>query len=414
MRIRALWFGFVIVALIFGAVSLNIPATAQGDASTPTPQPSPTGNGGTATWAVKTMTFESNFPKGFSFAIEVTSTGGKLATATVYWRHSTAASRTRRIGTIDASGSKATADWQPTASDAVPQWVSVEYWWVLTDAAGNSYETDHKFDDYADNGHKWSHAASQDIEIFWEQGVPDDIGTAALQAMAQRRPFYKQNWAEPLGYRPRAIIYANFDTWAEWAPGAGTSGSSGGRSTVVAGQTSETWGATVQIYLPQYGVNDVAFNTIPHEVGHLYQSANGGVVGDTWFFEGDATYFEINSGPDNLAQAKQLAASGNLPSLQGGGPSGRGAFARDAYNIGYAFWVWVATTYGPDAHKNIWSLIDQGKPWKDALQTVTGKDFVSMETAFRTWLGAPNAEAPTPLPTLPLIFPPTPTSESGQ
>src|SRR5512135_261513 len=112
MRTRALWIGLVVLALLFGAVSLSVPAAAQDGASTPTPQPSPTGNGGSATWTVKSNTFTSNFPKGFSFAVEATSTGGKLATATVFWRHSTAGSRTRRIGVIDSTGSKATFTWE--------------------------------------------------------------------------------------------------------------------------------------------------------------------------------------------------------------------------------------------------------------------------------------------------------------
>jgi hypothetical protein len=228
--------------------------------------------------------------------------------------------------------------------------------------------------------------------------------------MEQRRPFYQQNWPLPLGYRPRAIIYASYRTWAEWAPGAGTQAPGG---MVVAGQTSEIWGATVQIYSPLFqDVQEVAFDTLPHEIGHLYQYANGGTNGDRWFIEGDATYFEILSVSSYLDHAKELAASGALPSLQGGGPSASGTYARDAYDIGYAFWVWLAETYGKDAHRNVWGQIDKGTPWKDALQSVTGKSFVEMETAFRTWLGATNAVAPTPMPTLPLIFPPTPTYEA--
>jgi hypothetical protein len=401
MRIRS---SFFFVALLLAALvlaSIGRPAHAQN----------------TATWAVASSSFKSNYPKGFSFTVEATSSAGKIVAAQVLWRHAPAASRLRLSGAVNETGTGATADWIPGPSNGVPQWVGVEYWWSLVDEAGNAFESEHQFADYTDDSRVWHQAESEDIKVFWEDGVPDAIGQMALDAMLAARPVYEKNWEKPLGYVSRAILFNNYETWNEWSPGAGVVASSGGSSTVVAGRTSDSWGATVQIFNPfkrddlETEMKELTYSTLVHEVAHLYQFANGGTRGDFWFFEGNATFHELVGLDFILNRVRNLAASGTLPSLQGGGPSARGAFARDAYDVGGAFFIWLEETYGPDAHKLLWSMIGSGRPWKNALEMITQMNFVDMETAFRTWLGAIDPVAPTPLPDIPLVFPPTPTYE---
>ncbi len=409
MRIRVtLWLSFVVLVLAVLVVGMNWPVAAQGGDIAPktaTPQPSPTNNGGSAKWTVNAMTFQSDYPKGFEFHLDVTSSGGKIVEAGVIWQHTPYVSRRAR-GKIDSDG-KISAVWNAT-TDAVPQWVGVTYWWTLKDEAGNIFETPHQYDEYADNLRKWHRAESEDLIIFWQDGVPNEVGQMAIDAMKKQRPFYYQNWGKLLDYRPRAIIYANYDAF-EWNPDFQVHSPNG---THLGGQTSANWGGTAQLYEAQFGVEDVAYGTITHEVGHLYQFASGSALSSNsacWFIEGDATYFESYQMYNYLGRVKQMAASNNLPSLQDGGPSCTGDNARDAYDIGYSFFKWLATTYGPDAHRKVWDLLSQGKSLGDALQTVTGKDFVAMETDFRAWLGMKNPEPPTPIPTEELLFPPSPT-----
>jgi hypothetical protein len=392
---------FVVVALTTSLLAQHgLPAKAQG-----------------ATWTVSEYGYQSNYPDGMTFTIKATSSAGKIKNALVFWRYSPVASRTRQTGVVNETGDGVTAQWVKKITDAVPQWAGVEYWWQLSDEAGNVFETERQFTEYSDNTRKWTRMESEDIIVFLEDGVPTEVGDASLKAMEEARPMYQKYWPNPLGYKPRAIIYNSYATWAEWAPGAGTAASTGGSTTIVAGQTRDTWGATIQKFNPfdrsniEQQIINTAYSVVVHEVAHLYQYANGGTRGSLWFVEGNATFFELVGRDSSVAYARELARSGELPTLQGEGPSGRGAFARAAYDIGCAFFVWLDETYGAEAHKLLWASIDQGRSVRESLEMVTGMNFVDMETAFRTWLGAPNPVAPTLIPTPALLFPPTPTYE---
>ncbi len=393
---------------VLGGIALAVPVNAQGNA-TPTPQPTPNGNGGNATWTVNSMTFTSNYPKGFEIKVEAESSAGKITSGLGFWRHTAVGSRTRRPVVVAEDGKSAVARYVP-AGGGFPQWVGIEYWFVLTDEAGNTYETPHAMAEYEDNTRNWTRMESDDIIIVWEEGVPDEIGPETIDAMQKARRFYQRHFPRPLGYKPRAIVFSSYRTWEETRPGVSTS--AGGVRTV--GSTDDVWGTTVQVYVPGFvDVRETAYGTIPHEVAHLYQTPNGINLSRQpfWFVEGHATFFELTPRDRMVSRVRGLAIQGTLPTLQGGGPSARGAFARDAYDIGYMFFEWLVQTHGDDALFRMHEVLVRGRPWQEALQTVTGMNFLDQEVAFRSWLGARNAVPPTLVPEPTLFFFPSPTYE---
>lgn len=404
---RTLMAVFASFLMLFGLMlllgTMSGPAYAQDELvpKTATPRPIPKNNGGKAKWAIKKSVFKSNYPNGFEFSVEASSTGGKIIGASAVWQHSPSMGR-RAPGKINPSG-KISAVWE--GSD-LPQWVGLNYRWQFEDEAGNQFETLPIYAEYEDNTRLWHRAESEDAIVHWQDGVPDAVGPLVIEAMSKNRTTYYQNWGKLLNYRPVVIIYADFESWSEWSPGAGTTAPGGVRTV---GQTSASWGGTVQVYLPRGGPEGLAYGTVLHEVGHLYQFFNGGAAGDCWFFEGDATYFEVSQSYDYLAAVQDMANDGSLPTLQNGGPSCRGSNAREAYDIGYAFFKYLAEVYGPQAHRELWALIGRGKTSKQAMEEITQMGFVEMETDFRTWLGMQDPEAPTPMPTMEFTFPPTPT-----
>jgi hypothetical protein len=397
------WSLVTTVALaILGFGMVYSPASAvQVTPVTATPQPSPTNNGGSAKWTVTTNTMTSHYPTGFDFALEAKSSAGKIVDAHLTWVQAPGFI-SRRPGIFDPSG-KITATRDTSGNEVLPPWVGVTWVWDLTDEAGNIFQTPPIYDEYKDDSRVWHREESEDVIVFWQDGVPDEMGQEVIKAMAERRQFYYDNWGSLLNYKPRAVIFATREDFASWDSGLSTS--SGG--VFVAGRLVPAAGITAQVYTGQ-GASYTANAIVLHEVAHLYQSFTGASTqGVDWFIEGNADYFGRDSQRNCIDESKAMAESGNLPSLQGEGPSIRGANALEGYFIGCAFFHWLADTYGEESHIKLWKLIGAGKARVDALKEVTGLSFIDMETAFRKWLGAPNAVAP-PLVELPtLSFPPT-------
>jgi len=402
----SLSFLLLLLPLLFSRVSSVVPVRAQGQYTTPTIVPSPVGNGGNATWTVKDLSFQTEYPKGFRFNLDVTSTGGKIVSARVTWQHTPFGGKTSLRGDISNGGETITAEWlNGTNRQSLPQWVSVEYWWELTDEAGNKFVTNHEFDEYVDATRRWQRLESPDVVVVWEESLPEEIGQTVLDAVQEQHDFYVKMWGAVLPYRPRVIIYNDGPSWREWLPGLST-GIQG-----IQGITDPTWGGTAQRFITKVGVRGTAYGVALHEIAHLYQFANGGInrIRDTWFVEGDATFFEIAQDYDYLAKVKTMAQRGSLPPLQNLANRFNSSDPRLPYDVGYAFFVWLNETFGEDTHLRLWTLLGSGRAPLDALQQVTGMNFTDMETEFRTWLGASNPQLPTPLPTVIPLFPSTPT-----
>src|SRR5579859_1056886 len=138
MRTRLLlWIALAVLALTTLFIGMSGSANAQGPLTpmTATPQPSPTNNGGKATWKMNSMDFQAHGPKSFDFSLDVTSSGGKIVQATVFWKYSPS-SGSNTGGKIDPATNKITASWD-TIKSSIPQWTGVDYWWQVQDQAGN-------------------------------------------------------------------------------------------------------------------------------------------------------------------------------------------------------------------------------------------------------------------------------------
>jgi hypothetical protein len=382
------WAGLTVVALLMLFTEMGSlprvqsnPAVAATSARFATPLSSPTGNGGKARWTVKKMSIVSKYPKGFDLVLDVSSSAGKVSRATALWRHSTT-HPSLALGLPDASG-KFVAHWTPLPDRNIPAWVGIDFWWQLTDEKGNNFETPHGYTEYADSTRQWNRLVSDDAVIHWEGSLPDDLGTQVATALAAQRQRYLIGWGKLLDYKPQIIIYANYNAWKEWNAKI--------VSTQVEGQTDPAWGSTIQVYDTEAPDPEryIADAVVLHEVEHLYQQtfgANGTYLMQVWFFEGDATYFEVYQPHDFVGAVKDMAAKGQLPGLVDGlsQRTGNG----DPYEVGYAVWKYLEVTYGPDIHRKVWEQIGKGLPIGLSLQNATGKTLAELEQGFRAWVGA--------------------------
>lgn len=357
--------------------------------------PTPAG----VTWTVGDLLFESRYPEGFAFRAAIASSAGPIVRGRVIWSHVPGTQRSRPIEVDPVSGTLR-ARWDAGVGDSVPPWVGVTYWWDVGDAAGNSFQTEPVYVEYADESRPWLRTESDDIIVF-STGLPEAANQLTMEAMAAQRETYRAAWGDLLPYKPRAILFGDRATWAEWR---------GVTSGAVIGLTSDDWGGTAQVVASYGNLNELAYGTVLHEVAHLYQAAFTLMTPGTWLIEGNATFFEIDRQYDYLGTVRTLARSGQLPVLlDGSGPGVSGRSARRGYDIGYSFFVWLTETYGLEAHRTFVALLDRGIGRNAALEAVTGLPAQEIESRWRVWLGAsPIVPTLIPTPTL-LVFPsPTP------
>ncbi len=405
--------GILVFAILFGTIGFE--AIAQ-DGATPMPGDDDSANRrdpevyygdpaiseGDAEWTITDRTFTSSYPDGFQFTATITSSAGDIQDATAVWSHAPRQLR-RRSAEYDEGTETFIVTWE--AEESTPPWVAVNYQWRITDVEGNSYISEwFRGDEYYDLTAEWERLESDDIIIFVQAGLPSDTGQQVIDAMAAQRETFRQAWGDLLSNKPRAILFANRESFRQWRTGAS--------NPAVIGQTSSDWGGTVQV-MASGGVVDLAWGTVLHEVGHLYQEefAPAGFPAGSWWLEGNATFFELHQQYDYEQRVRNIAARGQLPALlQGTGPNPSGTgpdgIGRFGYDVGYTFWKWIVVNYGLDAHRAIVEGIATGISRDVVLEEVLGMSTQDIERSWRVWLGT-FPDPPTLIPTPEFRFPPT-------
>jgi hypothetical protein len=377
-------------------------------------------------WTVNSDTFESVYPDGFVVTLDATSPAGPIERASLIWNRPTqrageTMSIFRQTGEIDPASGQIIASWQPDDTMMLPPWSQLAYHWELRDSEGNVLKTDPVVVDYADNTRDWQRSESDDAVVYAE-GLTGDIESVVLDAMAEQHDKYVAVWGAPLPYKPRIVLFGDFDAWLEWR----TADHNTSETQYVVGQTFDAWGVVAQVLLDEGNLDaayrDLAYGTVVHEIEHLYQAEYlwpqrrlYDIPG--WFVEGDASFFELGPSYDYLGRVQDMARSGQLPPLLVGvsdGPRIDGETPRDGYDIGYSFAVWLAEENGGlEAYNELMAQLADNVPFFDALESVTGMSSVQeIERAWRTWLGA-SGDAATLVPTwtpaaLPMFATPTP------
>jgi hypothetical protein len=421
----------ILLTLMIGLVgSAHFSARAQ-DGLTPTPISSnPTAEEtpkydepahveeGEAEWTLTGSTFISNYPEGFRFEAVATSTGGPIVSASIFYSHTpTFPEDVRRRGEVDPQTGRVTVSIEGIDADDIPPWVAINYRWRLLDEAGTIYwSVWFTGNEYADETHEWTRQESEDLIIFIQEGFPDEAVELAFAAMEEARPLYMEAFGRLLSYKPRMMLFADEETFEEWRDPSYEL-----RGIDFIGQASGYWGSFIQLI---YGENieDFAYGTVIHEIGHLYQYDLYESRAPSWFTEGNSTYLEIYQQYDYETRVRDAVQFYPLEGLftQDGpdtfdmGPDEQG---RWAYDVGYTFNKWLVETYGWEAHRELITLLaaPENLPgyeitdhFQASLEAVLDLPILEIEARWREWLGASSA-APTPLPspTLEMRFPPT-------
>lgn len=413
---------FALLALAIFS-SLAPQANAQ-DGSTPAPvedifkYDEPAHVEGDAEWTLTDSSFTSNYPDGFSFKANASSTGGELVSVSVFYSFNpNEEDDSRQRGEVDPATGDLNVFVAGTNADGIPPWVTIAYRWRVLDAAGTVYWSQWFVEnEYADNTHVWERRESEDVLIFEQEGLPAEAVDMAFAAMAEARPIYEEAFGRLLSYKPRMVLFNDLETFNEWRSFEYQQG-----GTITVGLAYAQYGMFVQV-LREDDYEDFAYGIVVHEIAHLYQYDLYESRAPAWWTEGNATYFELSQFYDYEGRVRLFAATNELPRLfvgegpntGGAGPDGSG---RWGYDVGYTFNKWLVDNYGWEAHRELIELLaaPENMPFyevdeffEESLETVLGMSTDEIETAWRVWLGASGA-APTlfPTPTQSYVFPPT-------
>ena len=387
-------------------------------------------------FTVGETTLTSHYPRGMTFTLEAESSAGDITRATLFYELRTGL-RERENAELDAESGAWIAE-PYRVRGGLPPWVDFNYWWALTDSAGNTFETEPQYGIYEDNTREWWSIDTDDITLYWF-GEMSDLGEPVAAAMAEMAEYFTQGWGRTISYKPLAILFPPGDIWNEYVEG--------GVNPNAAGFTQPSEGFTVQ-RIPDlrdparheslktlcggywYGNRENTpaewrlqdmIHTILHETTHLYQ-ADFRMSGPQYWTEGQADYFSSLTGWRNRDAESRMIAYGaagyDLPTLQGGQMGGGSTEAADGcraigYAVGETFLRFLITNYGGlEVHREILEALP-GNGVEEAIALVLGKPFVDVENEYRAYLGLPPVQVlptPTPFtfPTAPAFVVPTP------
>jgi len=294
-------------------------------------------------------------------------------------------------------------DWDTSDLTIIP-WTPIVFRWRVTDANGNSYESEPQKIYFQDTRFNWKKLEGNNVIVLWHD-KPDIFGKKVLEiaekAIEKERKLFGVDLAIPI----RIIIYNNSNEFNDWH--------SVGLDWV-GGEAFADFGITTQIVtsrLPDpYWLNAV----IPHELSHLYlyQAAHNPTAPiPVWLNEGIAQYNEfIDSGTDYMV--KDAAKEGKLIPLTSLA-AGFGQHDEPRIRLSYAEALsavkYLVKKYGEDGLARLLAAYKAGLPTDEAFQQALGISMGQFEEEWAEAMGAPAGSMVTPTPWPMPTFPPTPT-----
>lgn len=277
--------------------------------------------------------------------------------------------------------------------DYLPPGTELEYWWQITDEAGNELKTDPQPLLFTDERHDWKTLSSDRLTLYWYNG--DRAFGEALFDRANKTLDQIESEAGVLVETPvKIFLYGSFNDLRD-AIAIGAQEWTGGQAFTEQG-----------VVVIGVSPSDMDFGLVatPHELTHLViHQATDNPYGDIprWLDEGLAVYMsgEIdadwrgyrgvvarNAKSDTLMTLQTLSSSFPADSSQ----------ASLAYAQSGAVVEFIIQHYGQDAMAHLLEIFSEGALYDTALEEALGVDTWGLDNAWRESLGAPPLERPAP------------------
>lgn len=267
----------------------------------------------------------------------------------------------------------------------MPPGTELEYWWKMTDSAGNELKTDRESIILLDNRYDWEQLQNDRLTLYWYDGGSDfgqalyDRANEALDTLEQDMGITIENPIKIFIYGNHRDLLSAISTNAqEWT----------------GGQAFTEHGVVVIGVAPSQ--LDWGLGAMTHEMTHLVvHQATDNPFGDLprWLDEGIAVYNENQDELDedfkgvfDAAVAKNSLMT--LRTLSSPFPADP-MQANLAYGQSGAVVMFIVNTYGSEAMANLLDIFADGALYDEGLQLALGENTDSLDNAFRESLGLP-------------------------
>lgn len=297
--------------------------------------------------------------------------------------------RTRNVAEL-TPGSPSTARFSIDQNETYfPPGVRLNYWWRLTDTAGNRFETERQQFTYLDNRHNFNTLSNERITLYWYSGN-DDFGQTLFNAANNALIRLEEDFGASLGEPVQAFIY---------------NGPSELREALGPGSNEWTGGVAYSDYgVIAMGVTpsslDWGLRATTHELAHLViHQVTANPYGDLprWLDEGLAVYSENPNQLDpqfqrRLDEALRDNEVWTYQTLSSSFPADP-----DEANLAYAqsgsMVFFIIENYGTEAIANLLAIFSEGALYDDALEQALNVNTTELNALWRAEQGLPPLEA---------------------
>jgi hypothetical protein len=336
----------------------------------------------------QTSIFQSDFPRGALVSLEVIPSS-PLVLARLYLTLDSVAvySADALIPPHEAGQAlRLEARWNglTLTRDPSPPWMSLQFWWVLTDAAGNTLTTPPQQALYSDLARRaWLSTEGLLVTVYHYNFNPQwaayaqEIGDAAMQRL-------QAAYGYSLPYRPALVFYGS--------AGEGDADLAGGLNppfgSFVVGRAYPGTSGVVMLARQDYPYLE---RTITHELAHLFQYQLGLnlFAAPHWWIEGDAKAIEPPASQErSLAYAQQAALAGNLPDLSTWDSRNYGneQGLDHALQLGASFVMYLRAIYGQGSIAAFYQAWRGGGDFAGAFPQSFGASLAQLSQGWAGWL----------------------------
>jgi hypothetical protein len=278
--------------------------------------------------------------------------------------------------------------------DYFPPGTEMEYWWKISDEAGNTLKTEPQPLLYTDDRHDWQMLSSDRLTLYWYKG-DRAFGEALFDQANKTIDQIETDAGVRVEVPVKIFIYGSFADLRD-AIAVGSQEWTGG-------QAFTDQGVVVIGVSP--GDLDYGLAAAPHELTHLViHQATDNPYGDIprWLDEGLAVYMSGELDTDWRDYRNLVATSakgGKLMTLQ----TLSSSFPADSEQAGLAYAQsgvvveFIIEHYGQDAMARLLEIFSEGALYDDALEQALDVDTWGLDSAWRQSIGAPTLDVPAPV-----------------